>query len=59
MGYQVLKFSGCGVGMIYNFLHPHASRSRSVRGGAPLRIAPRFGLGGDYAEHGVIINSIG
>jgi hypothetical protein len=30
MGYQVLKFSGCGVGMTYNFVHPQAERSRSV-----------------------------
>jgi hypothetical protein len=30
MGYHVLKFSGCGVGRIYNFVHLNAARSRSV-----------------------------
>ena len=28
MGYQVLKFSGWSVVMIYNFVYPRASRSR-------------------------------
>jgi hypothetical protein len=55
---QVLKFIGCGVVMIYIFVDPRAARSRSEEAERHCVERRVFYLGGDYAEHGVIIASI-